>query len=252
MQAEDFILNQSCFDFLPGVETASVDLVLIDPPYEVSRSTNFASGEPTGKDVDRFRVSMDFGAWDHSFNGLDEVIRECFRVLRMGGTIICFHDLWKIGWLKELMESAGFGKIRFIEWLKSNPVPLNSKSTYLSNAREAAVSGVKGGRPTFNSEYDNGVYRHPICRDKGRFHPTQKPLNLIKELILKHSRPEDLVLDCFSGSGTTCVAALETGRRFIGCELSKEYWEKSIERIKVCTGCQDENSAGESIIESFC
>lgn len=103
--------------------------------------------------------------------------------------------------------------------VKTNPVPLNSKTNYLTNSREIALVGVKGGSPTFNSEYDNGIYKYPICHDKGRFHPTQKPLALISDLIEKHSVKDDLVLDCFSGSGTTAVAAAKTGRRFVGCEM---------------------------------
>ncbi|MCD7905764.1 MAG: hypothetical protein LUG24_09465 [Clostridiales bacterium] len=74
--------NESCFDFLKTVESDSVSLVLIDPPYEVSRETNFRSGEAKGKDTDRFRVSMNFGQWDHGFFGLSEVISECYRVLK--------------------------------------------------------------------------------------------------------------------------------------------------------------------------
>ncbi len=91
--------------------------------------------------------------------------------------------------------------------------------------------GVKGGNPTFHGEYDSGVYKYPICRDKGRFHPTQKPLALIGELIRKHSDEGDTVLDCFAGSGTTAVAARNLGRRFVGCELSEEYYEKAVERL---------------------
>lgn len=224
--------HESCFDFLKTIASNSVDLVLIDPPYEVSRDTNFQAGKETGKDTDRFRVSMDFGDWDNNFTGLDEVIKECYRVLKKGGTFICFYDLWKITTLKEYMELAKFKQFRFIEWIKTNPVPLNSKTNYLTNSREIALVGVKGGNPTFNSEYDNGIYKYPICHDKGRFHPTQKPLALISELIEKHSGKGDLVLDCFYGSGTTAVAAAKTGRRFVGCEISKEYFEKSEKRIK--------------------
>ena len=211
--------NESCFDFLKTIDSNSVDLILIDPPYEVSRDTNFQSGKETGKDTDRFRVSMDFGDWDNDFTGLNEVIKECYRVLKRGGTLICFYDLWKIATLKEYMELAKFKQLRFIEWIKTNPVPLNSKTNYLTNSREIALVGVKGGSPTFNSEYDNGIYKYPICHDKGRFHPTQKPLALISDLIEKHSVKDDLVLDCFSGSGTTAVAAAKTGRRFVGCEM---------------------------------
>ena len=63
--------NQSCFNYLKTLNDNSVSLILIDPPYEVSRNTNFQSGTATGKDTDRFRVSMDFGEWDNNFTGLD-------------------------------------------------------------------------------------------------------------------------------------------------------------------------------------
>lgn len=224
--------HENCFDFLPTVPTGSVDLVLIDPPYEVSRETGFQNGAETGRDVDRFRISMDFGEWDASFDGMGDVIKECYRVLRKGGTLICFYDLWKLTVLKEYFEDAKFKQIRFIEWVKTNPVPINSKLNYLTNAREIAVSGVKGGKPIFNSEYDKAIYEYPICHDKGRFHPTQKPLALIEEMIKKHSNEGDVVLDCFSGSGTCAVACHNTGRRFIGCELDDEYYAKSIKRLQ--------------------
>lgn len=228
------LTNESCFDLLPRIEKNSVDLVLIDPPYEVSRDTNFQSGEATGRDTDRFRVSMDFGEWDQGFTGLDKVAKECYRILKLGGTMICFYDLWKITTLKGYFDDAGFKQIRFIEWLKTNPVPINSKVNYLTNAREIAVVGVKGGKPTFHSEYDNGIYEYPICHDKGRFHPTQKPLALFEDLVKKHSNEGELVLDCFSGAATTVVACINLNRNFIGCELDKEYYDKSMKRIKEC------------------
>lgn len=166
------LTNESCFDFLASLPSNSVDLVLIDPPYEVSRDTNSQSGEETGRDTDRFRVSMDFGDWDFNFTGLDKVISECYRVLRRRGTLICFYDLWKLTTPKQCFDDAKFKQIRFIEWIKTNPVPLNSKTNYLTNSREIAISGVKGGKPTFNSEYDKAIYEYPICHDKGRFHLT--------------------------------------------------------------------------------
>ena len=230
--------NISCFEYIKTLESNSIDLVLIDPPYEVSRETNFAKCEKTGRDVDRFRMSMDFGDWDNNFTGLDEVISESYRVLRKGGTLICFYDLWKITKLKEYFENAKFKQLRFIEWQKTNPVPINSKVNYLTNSREIAVVGVKGAKPTFNSEYDIGVYKYPICHSKDRFHPTQKPLGLIEDLVKKHSNVGDSVLDCFSGSGTTAVACVNLDRDFYGCELNREYFEKSIDRInKVYNKC---------------
>lgn len=226
--------NQSCFELLASLENKTIDLVLIDPPYNISRPTNFQSGEETGKDTDRFRVSMDFGEWDKNFTGLEIAIRECFRVLKDGGAMICFYDLWKIETLKSYLEAAGFVQIRFIEWIKTNPVPINSKINYLTNSREVAVLGVKKSKPTFHSEYDNGIYRYPICQDKGRFHPTQKPLALIADLINKHSNEGEIVLDCFAGSCTTGVAAVLNNRQFIGCELDAEYYEKAVQRLKDC------------------
>ena len=226
-----FYENMSCFELLPKIPDNSVDLVLIDPPYEISRDTGFQKGEVTGTDTDRFRISMDFGDWDKNFTGLNIVVQEAYRILKPGGTFICFYDLWKIETLKNYMEASKFKQIRFIEWLKTNPVPINSKINYLTNAREVAVSGIKGSKPTFHSSYDNGIYEFPICHDQGRFHPTQKPLALMEALILKHSNENDVVVDCFSGSGTVGLAALMHNRRFIGCEISPDYFEKSKQRL---------------------
>ena len=226
------LLQGDCLELIKQVPSNSVDLILIDPPYEISRPTNFQSGEETGRDTDRFRISMDFGEWDKNFTGLEVVIKEGYRILRQGGTMICFYDLWKIETLKNLYDSNKFKQIRFIEWIKTNPVPINSKINYLTNAREVAVSAIKGSKPTFNSSYDNGLYSYPICAGKERtIHPTQKPLSLITDLVLKHSNEGDMVLDCFMGSGTTGVACKNTNREFIGMELDEKYFEIACNRI---------------------
>jgi site-specific DNA-methyltransferase (adenine-specific) len=220
--------HASCFDFLPTVADRSVDLALIDPPYDVSRKTGFQSVK---NGVPRLAVSMDFGEWDWGFEGLDRVIEQCHRALRRGGTIVVFYDLWKLTLLAQMLERVGFKQLRFVEWVKTNPVPLNSKTNYLTGAREIALTAVKGGCPTFNSQYDNGIYQFPICHEPGRFHPTQKPLALIRELVKKHSRPGDTVLDCFSGSATSAAAAVLEGRHFTGCELSADYHAQSVARL---------------------
>ncbi len=227
------LYNQSCFDYLKSIKKDSIDLILIDPPYEISRPSGYVNNSPDKVDyINKYgKHTIDFGDWDKDFVGLAEVIKECYRVLRKGGTLICFYDLWKLTTLKEYFDNAKFKQVRFIEWLKTNPVPLNSKLNYLTNTREIAVSGVKVSKPTFNSSYDNALYQYPICHDKGRFHPTQKPLKLIIDLVVKHSNEGDIILDCFSGSGTTAVAALQTNRNFTGCELNSDYHKKSIERL---------------------
>ena len=124
-----------------------------------------------------------------------------------------------------------FKQIRFIEWIKTNPVPINSSINYLTNAREIALTGVKQNKPIFHSKYDNGIYQYPIYQGKDRIHPTQKPLNLFIELLQKHSNVGDVVLDTFAGSGTTPVACLKTNRQFYGCELDTNYYNQALKRI---------------------
>ncbi len=208
-------------DFLQSLDKNSVNLVLTDPPYTISRKTGFSSVK---KGVKRFAVSMDFGEWDHKQIDLEAFAEETYRVLRRGGTAIVWYDAWKISHLYDAMTDAGFEMLRLIVWNKTNPVPLNSKCIYLSNSREMAVVGVKGGSPTFNSAYDSGDYSYPIPRHGGkRIHPTQKPLALFRELVRKHSNHGDLVIDPFLGSGTTAVAALQEGRAFAGCDIDESY-----------------------------
>lgn len=222
--------NESCLDFLPTIEDKSINLILIDPPYTISRATGFEScGE---KGVERFKMSYEFGEWDNEIFVLDEVMKHCYRILKPGGTLICFYDIWKIETLKKWIEDAKFKQLRFIEWVKTNPVPINSKINYLTNSREIALTAIKMSKPTFNSEYDNGIYRFPICHEKDRFHPTQKPLNLLQSLIIKHSNEGDTVLDCFAGSASCGVACFNTGRNFIGCELDEIYFQKATERLE--------------------
>ena len=132
----------------------------------------------------KYSVKTNYGAWDEQFTmeKLENFIKLYYDKLRDGGTCILFFDLWKLSYLKEIMEKYKFKQIRFIEWIKTNPQPVNSRVNYLTNAREIAVLGVKKGKPTFNGEYDNGIYRYPIQNGKDRFHPTQKILNCLRNL----------------------------------------------------------------------
>ena len=202
-------------------------------PKEISvMKQNFIKyGSIYGKKYARI---TDFGNWDKNFTleKLNQFVSQFSRVLKKGGTAIIFFDLWKISDLKKILEDNGFKQIRFIEWVKTNPQPLNSKTNYLTNCREVALSAVKGGKPTFNSKYDNAIYEFPMQAGKNRFHPTQKSLALFKALIEKHSNPGDVVLDPFLGAGTTAVAAKELKRNFVGCEIDEEFYRKSIDWLK--------------------
>ena len=216
--------------FMNTIERSSVDLILTDPPYTISRPTGFSQVK---KGVKRFAVSMEFGQWDNRQIDLCKMAEVMHCVLRKGGTAIIWYDLWKLSHLSEAMAKAGFKMLRVLIWQKTNPVPLNMKATYLSNSREIAVVGVKGGSPTFYGKYDNGIYEYPIPRHNGRrVHPTQKPLDLFCKLIEKHSNPDDLIIDPFLGSGTTAIAALKTGRRFTGCDIDNNYVNAAKARLE--------------------
>ena len=227
------IKNKEGLEYLSTVQNNSVDLILTDPPYIISKQSGLntlfnklkVSNKPTSKTEKeweqykkenniketkeqkdnymkygtiygtKYCVQTDYGKWDSSFtmDSLDQFIKEYYRTLRKGGTLIIFFDLWKIGELKRLLEKHKFKQIRFIEWLKTNPQPLNSRLNYLTNSREIALVAVKGVNPTFHSEQDNGVYRYPI-QSSERCHPTQKSMALFEELIKKHTQDLDIFL----------------------------------------------------------
>ena len=181
----------------------------------------------------KYSVQTEYGDWDKNFTMeiLDDFIANYYKKLRKGGTLIIFFDIWKITPLKEIMEKYKFKQIRFIEWIKTNPQPLNSNTNYLTNCREMALLGIKESKPTFNSKYDNAIYHFPIQNGKDRFHKTQKSIPLFEELIKKHSNEGDIVLDTFLGGGTTAIACKNTNRNFKGCEISKEYYDKIMKLI---------------------
>ena len=224
--------NEDALSYVKSLPSKSVDLVLTDPPYAISRDTNFQSGEVKGTDVDRFRVSYDFGDWDVVDENYFKVLfSETYRVMKKGGTLVCFYDIWKLESLKGILESCGFRMFRFIEWVKTNPVPINSKVSYLSNAREVAIVCVKGSKPTFNNSYHNGIYSYPIYQGEDRFHTTQKSLKLFEDIILNHSNEGDTILDMFSGSGTTLIAANNLKRSCFACEKDVNYCTQTLERL---------------------
>lgn len=262
------IQNMCGIEYLKTIENGSIDLILTDPPYIISKDSgmnehynNVKFNEEhnitqvkTDEDWEQYKaensieddtnkekymkygsiygkkycVKTDYGEWDSDFtmDKLDTFICEYYKKLKRGGTLILFFDLWKITDLKALLEKHRFKQIRFIEWIKTNPQPRNSRVNYLTNCREIALIGVKDGNPTFNSAYDNGIYMFPLQGGKNRFHPTQKSLPLFEELIKKHSNEYDVVMDTFLGAGTTAFACKNTRRHFKGCEISKEYYDK--------------------------
>ena len=277
------IENIDALLFLKTLDNKSVDLILTDPPYIISKDSGMNKhynvvakhnedkiDVKTEEDWIEYKKKLDkpkeeldndkgdgwskenyikygtilgkkyatqtkFGEWDENFTmeALEEIMKDYYSKLKHSGTLIIWFDIWKITPLKELMEKVGFKQIRFIEWIKTNPQPINSKINYLTNCREIALLGIKGNKPTFNSSYDNGIYHYPMANGKNRFHPTQKNLKLFEDLIKKHSKPNDVVIDTFLGGGTTAIACKNTDRQFKGCEINKEYFDKVMTIINV-------------------
>ena len=223
------ILSGDCFEILPNIEDNSVNLILVDPPYLISKDSNFNKHSETASKemITKYAsISIDFGDWDKNEINWDLLFKHYYRILKNGGTLIIFYDIWKSNVIKEFANKYKFKQPRVCQWQKTNPVPVNSKTNYLSNSIEYFFTFVKGKNPTFNSEYDNGVYRYPICHGKERYqHPTQKPLSLFVDLIKKHSNPGDLVIDTFAGTGTTAHACLQTDRNYIVIERDEKYLE---------------------------
>lgn len=223
-------------DFLKSLKTGSVDLILTDPPYQISKDTGMQKSRDKSTGLEKFRIRSQFGDWDTNF-GTDELapfIKESYRVLRKGGTMICFYDLWKVTKLASMYIQNRFKQLRFIEWVKTNPVPVNSKINYLTNSREIAITAVKGGKPTFNTSYHNGIYQYAIYQGKKgeRIHVTQKSLPLFEQLIKTHTHPGDLVVDPFLGSGTTSIAAYNSGRSSHGAEIDSQFYLDCLGRVK--------------------
>ena len=240
---ESKYVKKTDLELLSTIENNSVDLVLTDPPYIISRKSGMQSykdslekgGEVNEKFGKKYAITTEFGEWDSSFtiDDLEKSINEFYRILRPGGSCIIFFDVWKIETLTNLLRK--FTKHRFVEWIKTNPMPVNQFATYLSNAREIAISCVKGGKATFNSKYDKGIYEYPIYGGKDRFHPTQKSLPMFEELIKKHSNEGDVVVDPYGGSGTTSLAAKNTNRLYLCCEPSDEYFQRGYDRVNNLT-----------------
>ena len=229
------LVLSDCFDYLPKIKKSSVDLILTDPPYNISRDSNFHKISSSASDELKTKYTghtIDFGYWDRDID-LDLLFSEFFRILKPGGTVIIFYDIWKSASIKEFATKHNFKQPRVGQWLKTNPVPINSKVNYLSNCSEYFFTFVKGKNATFNSKYDNAIYKYPLCHGKQRLdHPTQKPVDLIKDLILKHSKVNDLILDPFSGTGTLAIACIETFRNWICIERDIDYFDLSRSRVE--------------------
>src|SRR2546429_3428831 len=243
------VLVGDCIAELEKLPAACVDLVFADPPYNLQLQGDL-------KRPDDSRVDAVDDAWDKfsSFSAYDDFTRAwlmaCRRVMKREATlwvIGSYHNIFRVG---AILQDLGFWILNDVVWRKSNPMP-NFRGRRFTNAHETLIWAARepGGRGyTFNYEAlkagnDDVQVRSDwlfaLCtgeeRLKGgdgkKLHPTQKPEALLARIILAASRPDDLVLDPFSGTGTTGAVARRLRRRFIGIEREAEYAAAAEERI---------------------
>ncbi|AOQ23070.1 Modification methylase DpnIIB [Moorella thermoacetica] len=235
------IYHDDCLTVMPFLAENGVaaDMIITDPPYGISRNVVIKRGEGTkfsGGDI-----SLYFGPWD-DFAGEEDFwgftlawVRAADKLLRPGGMFCSFFDRDKINFLSAfLQKSLGYKQKGYFLWVKPNPVPQVRKVKFM-NAWEVCGMWQKPGGPL---TFDWRLGQHPdylilpTNADGKRLHPTQKPLRLAETLVAYWSRPGDLILDPFLGSGTTVLAAKRLGRKCIGIEQDEKYCRVAAERCR--------------------
>ncbi len=209
-----------CRDFLPLILEESVDLLLTDPPYGNNYVTNRLSSSSTRRNTFTGNV----------WSVVEEVVPQLDIVLQPNSHIYMFSDPRRIGNTIELLQPL-FRVKNILCWDKGNSGTAGDLVCGYGQNWEAIVYANKGRRP-LNRPRPRAIIRFPWSSNRDPVHPTVKPVEVLKKLILSSTQPGDLVLDPFAGSATTLAAALLTGRQAIGIELDKGFVEVAISRLQ--------------------
>jgi len=243
----DTILRGDCIAAMRALPAKSVDLIFADPPYNLQLGGDLS--RPDGSHVDAVTDEWDKFASLESYDRFTrEWLFEAKRVLKDNGAIWVigsYHNIFKVG---SAIQDLGYWILNDIVWRKSNPMP-NFKGTRFTNAHETLIwaSTGEGARYTFNYRSMKTLndelqmrsdWEFPVCggperlrKDGVKVHPTQKPEALIYRILLACTKPGDVVLDPFFGTGTTGAVAKRLGRRWIGIEREEVYIAAAEERI---------------------
>jgi modification methylase len=247
MRWRDEILVGDCVEVMAQLPEASVDLVFADPPYNLQLGgellrPNHSRVDGVEEAWDRF---ADFAEYDRFTRAW---LAEARRLLKPDGAlwvIGSYHNIYRVG---ALLQDLGFWILNDIVWRKTNPMP-NFRGRRFTNAHETLLwcARSQNSRATFNYDAMKALnddlqmrndWLFPLCsgperlkRDGKKAHPTQKPEALLHRLLLASTKPDDLVLDPFFGTGTTGAVAKRLGRRCIGIERDEEYAALARERI---------------------
>ena len=237
----DVILQGDCISALEALPAASVDLVFADPPYNLQLPGNLTRPDQSrvdGVDEDWDRFS-DFGSYDDFTRAW---LTACRRVLKPTGAlwvIGSYHNIFRVG---TILQDLGFWILNDIVWRKTNPMP-NFRGRRFANAHETLIwAAPSAAAKAYTFNYDalkvfnddlqmRSDWVMPICTGEERLkdeagdkvHPTQKPEALLYRVLLATTRPGDIVLDPFFGTGTTGAVAKKLGRHFIGVERDAVY-----------------------------
>lgn len=213
-------------------EGLMVDHIITDPPYNISQDNNFGT-------MRNPRTGIDFGEWDRGKFDLFGWIPQYAKILKPNGSMVIFCSYRYLSHIIDALESkeSDMAVKDVIVWQKSNPMPRNIERRYVQDMEFAVWAVRKKARWVFNrlpdAPYNRALFVTPIVSGSERQgHPTQKSLELMKKLVLIHTRPGELVLDPFMGVGTTGVACIENGRRFVGVELDEEYFRIAKNRLE--------------------
>jgi modification methylase len=243
----DQVLVGDCIELMAALPEASVDLVFADPPYNLQLAgellrPNHSRVDGVEESWDRF---ADFAEYDRFTRAWLTAAR---RVLKPQGAlwvIGSYHNIYRVG---ALLQDLGFWILNDIVWRKTNPMP-NFRGRRFTNAHETLLwcAHSAEARYTFNYEAMKALNEElqmrsdwllPLCvgperlkREGKKAHPTQKPEALLHRVLLASTRPDDLVLDPFFGTGTTGAVAKRLGRRFIGIERDRDYAKLAQARI---------------------
>ena len=221
------LYNGDCLEVMDKLieEGVKVNCIITDPPYMIAKKNNFHT---------MGRAGIDFGEWDKNvdlFSWLDRIP----KLLDKNGSVVIFNDWKNLGDIVRYCENLNLEVKDMLRWEKTNPMPRNRDRRYITDYECAIWLVNKKAKWTFNrldEKYQRPKFVYGVVSGKEKtIHPTQKPVALMTELINIHSKENDIILDCYMGSGSTGVACVDTNRKFIGIELDENYFNISVNRI---------------------
>ena len=215
---------------IKDVPDVSIDLILTDPPYNLS-------GYSTGNIELSWHktINNDLADWDKTSFEPAQWVQDFKRILKPTGNIFAFTSYNLMGKWHGAFDHE-FNTFQFMVWHKTNPVPKIYKAGFLNSCELIVCMWNKGHVWNFTNQREmHNFIETPICmapeRLKNPFHPTQKPIKVLEHIIRIATNPVNIVFDPFMGVGSTGVAALNLGRRFIGFELNPEYFVAAEQRL---------------------